>query len=205
MYACVSQRHVIAGHGQGAELSLAPQNGGLLTDGMGSGGHNPSGSGQDFATVQASAGQIAQLDLHAFWVDQNNNLRVTVDDGEEVLLRGTVLPRGGRRFRSKPGGKIELLLVTDVLTSLSFISLGISATCSDSSGCGGHGSCSGGNCTCSGWYSGMGAFAPRPACSHRFAPTLWLPRIHTRTNSLFCVARLPVRGGLQAWWGWLRR
>jgi hypothetical protein len=129
---------------------------------MGSGGHNPSGSGQDFATVQASAGQIAQLDLHAFWMDQNNNLRVTVDDGEEVLLRGTVLPPadgGGRRFRSKPGGKIELLLVTDVLTSLSFVSLGISATCGDSSGCGGHGSCSGGNCTCSGVYSG------RCACS----------------------------------------
>eukprot|EP01046_Picozoa_sp_COSAG06_P013986 COSAG06_NODE_855_length_11931_cov_20.218813_10_plen_178_part_00 len=177
---------------------------------MGSGGHNPSGSGQDFATVQASAGQAAQLDLHALWMHKDNNMRVTVDDGEPVLLRGTVLPPadgGGRRFRSKPGGKIELMLVTNVLTSLSFVSLEISATCGDSSGCGGHGSCSGGNCTCSGGYSGMGACAPRPACSHRFAPlpTLSLPRVHALTNSLLRVSRLPVRGGLQARWGRLRR
>jgi hypothetical protein len=129
---------------------------------MGSGGHNASGSGQDFATVQASAGQIAQLDLHAFWMHQNNNLRVTVDDGEEVTLRGTVLPPadgGGRRFRSKPGGKIEVLLVTYELTSLSFVSLGVRASCVNASACGGHGSCSGGNCTCSDGYSGMGARA----------------------------------------------
>ena len=155
----------MAGHGQGAELSLAAQTGGLLTDGMGSGGHNVTRTGQDFATVQARAGQVAQLDLHALWMHQGNNLRVTVDDGEEVLLRGTVLPPadgGGRRFRSKPGGKIKLLLVTDVLTSLSFVSLGISATCGDSSGCGGHGSCSGGNCTCSGVYSGRCARSLSP-------------------------------------------
>jgi hypothetical protein len=162
--ACVSQRHVIAGHVQG-ELSLAPQNGGLLTDGMGSGGHNPSVTGQDFATVQASAGQVAQLDLRALWMSMNNNLRVYVDGGEGTLLRGTVLPPadgGGRTFRSKPGGKIEVLLVTDVLTSLSFVSLRVRAMCANASGCGGHGSCSGGNCTCSGGYSGMGACSPSP-------------------------------------------
>ena len=142
-----------------AALTLAAQDGGLLTDGMGSGGHSASGSGQDFATVLAGAGQVAQLTLLALWMAQGNNLRVTVDDGEEVLLRGTVLPpsAGGRTFRSKPGGKIAVLLVTDVLTSLSFVNLAVHTACTDTSGCGGHGSCSGGNCTCSGGYSGMGA------------------------------------------------
>ena len=155
----------MAGHGQGAALSLAAQTGGLLTDGMGSGGHNVSGSGQDFATVQAGAGQVVQLDLRALWMSKNNNLRVYVDGGEETLLRGTVLPPadgGGRRFRSKPGGKIELLLVTDVLTSLSFISLSVWAPCVNVTGCGGHGSCSGGNCTCSDGHSGMGACSLSP-------------------------------------------
>jgi hypothetical protein len=111
--------------------------------------------------VQAGAGQVAQLNLRALWMSTNNNLRVYVD-GEETLLRGTALPPvdgGGRRFRSKPGGKIELLLVTHVLTSLSFVSLSVRAPCVNISGCGGHGSCSGGNCTCSGVYSG------RCACS----------------------------------------
>jgi hypothetical protein len=154
-----SQRLVIAGHGLHHELSLAAQSGGLLTDGMGAGGRNVSRSGQDFATVQAGAGQVAQVILLALWMHQGNNLRVTVDDGEEVVLRGTVLPPsvGGRTFRSKPGGKIHVLLVTDVLTSLSFVNLAVHAACADASGCGGHGSCSGGNCTCSGGYSGMGA------------------------------------------------
>eukprot|EP01045_Picozoa_sp_COSAG04_P046594 COSAG04_NODE_16960_length_484_cov_0.566234_1_plen_140_part_01 len=102
----------MAGHGHGAELSLAAQTGGLLTDGMGFGGRNVSQTGQDFATVQAGAGQVAQLDLRALWMSQGNQLRVYVDGGEETLLTGTVLPPadgGGRRFRSKPGGKIELL------------------------------------------------------------------------------------------------
>jgi hypothetical protein len=165
------QRHVIAGHGQDAPLHLVAQNGGLLTDGMGAGGHNV--LGQDWATMQAGAGQVAQLDLRALWLSKDNKLRVYVDDGEEVLLRDTVLPPvdgGGRKFRSKPGGKIKLLLVTYVATSLSFVSLSVRAPCVDASGCDGHGSCSGGKCTCSGGYSGMGACAPRPACLQRFAP-----------------------------------
>ena len=155
----------MAGHGHKNELSLAAQTGGLLTDGMGSGGHNVSGTGQDRTIVQAGAGQVAQLDLRALWMSKNNNLRVYVDGGEETLLRGTVLPPadgGGRRFRSKPGGKIELLLVTNVLTSLSFVSLSVRAPCVDASGCGGHGSCSGGNCTCSDGHSGMGACSLSP-------------------------------------------
>ena len=93
-------------------------------------------TGQDWAIVQAGAGQVAQLDLRALWTSPGNNLRVYVDGGEETLLRGTVLPPadgGGRRFRSKPGGKIELLLVTDVLTSLSFVSLSVWAPCVDAS------------------------------------------------------------------------
>jgi hypothetical protein len=150
----------MAGHGQGAELSLAAQTGGLLTDGMGFGGRNVSRSGQDWAIVQAGAGQVAQLNVRALWMSHGNNLRVYVDGGEETLLRGTVLPPadgGGRRFRSKPGGKIELLLVTDVLTSLSFVSLSVQAPCVNITGCGGHGSCSSGNCTCSDGHSGMGA------------------------------------------------
>ena len=155
----------MAGHGHKNELYLAAQTGGLLTDGMGSGGHNVSRTGQDWAIVQAGAGQVAQLDLRALWTSQNNNLRVYVDGGEATLLRGTVLPPadgGGRRFRSKPGGKIELLLVTDVLTSLSFVSLRVRAPCVNVTGCGGHGSCSGGNCTCSGGHSGMGACSLSP-------------------------------------------
>eukprot|EP01046_Picozoa_sp_COSAG06_P035769 COSAG06_NODE_3878_length_4809_cov_166.836306_7_plen_157_part_00 len=155
----------MAGHGHKNELYLAAQTGGLLTDGMGSGGHNATRTGQDWAIVQAGAGQVAQLDLRALWTSQGNNLRVYVDGGEETLLRGTVLPPadgGGRRFRSKPGGKIELLLVTDVLTSLSFVSLSVRAPCENVTGCGGHGSCSGGNCTCSGGYSGMGACSLSP-------------------------------------------
>jgi hypothetical protein len=160
------QRLVVAGHGYDNVLSLAPQNGGLLTDGMGTGGHNVSTSGQDFAVVQAAAGQYAQLDLRALWMHQGNNLRVTVDGGEETVLSGTVLPPvegsngGGRRFRSKPGGRIEVMLVTDQLTSLSYISLAVLAVCADISGCSEHGSCAGGNCTCSGGYSGKG----RRAC-----------------------------------------
>ena len=154
----------MAGHGHKNELSLAAQTGGLLTDGMGSGGHNASRTGQDWAIVQAGAGQVAQLNLRALWMSTNNNLRVYVD-GEETLLRGTVLPPangGGREFRSKPGGKIELLLVTDVLTSLSFVSLSVQAPCVNVTGCGGHGSCSGGNCTCSDGHSGMGACSLSP-------------------------------------------
>ena len=153
----------MAGHGHKNELSLAAQTGGLLTDGMGSGGHNASRTGQDWAIVQAGAGQVAQLDLHALWLAKDNNLRVYLDDGQETLLSGTVLPAaGGRRFRSKPGGKIDLLLVSHVRTSLSFVSMSIQAPCVDGSGCGGHGSCSDGKCTCSGGYKGMGVCSLSP-------------------------------------------
>lgn len=104
---------------------------------------------------------MAQLDLRAQWLSTRNNVRVTVDGGEETVLQGTVLPPaeegGGRRFRSRVGGRIQVLLVTDVPSSLSFVSLAVSAICADATGCGGHGSCSGGNCACSGGYSGMGA------------------------------------------------
>ena len=156
-----AQRHVIAGHGQAAPLSLAAQGGGLVTDGMGSGGHSV--LGQDWARVQAGAGQVAQLDLHALWLAKDNNLRVYLDDGQETLLSGTVLPAAGRRmFRSKPGGKIDLLLVSHVRTSLSFVSMSIQAPCVDASGCGGHGSCTDGKCTCSGGYNGMGACSLSP-------------------------------------------
>ena len=127
---------------------------------MGTGGHNASFNGQDYAVVHAAAGQMAQLDLRALWLSQNNNVRVTVDGGEETLLRGTELPPpegGGRRFRSKTGGKIQVMLVTDDPASLSFVSLAVSMACLDVRGCGGHGQCMGGNCTCADGYSGMGA------------------------------------------------
>ena len=74
----------MAGHGHKNELSLAAQTGGLLTDGMGSGGHNATRTGQDWAIVQAGVGQVAQLDLRALWTSQGNNLRVYVDGGEET-------------------------------------------------------------------------------------------------------------------------
>ena len=142
------QRHTIAGHGHGGELFLTASEEGLLTDGMGSGGHNVSKTGQDRASVQAAPGQVTQLDLRALWLSKPNNVRIGIDcDAEDgVLLQGTVLPPvggggEGRRFRSKPGGKVEVLLVTDALDSLSFFSLAVSATCVDASGCDGHGSC----------------------------------------------------------------
>jgi hypothetical protein len=129
------QRRVIAGHGIRNVLSLAAQGGLLLTDGMGSGGHAASGSGQDRAVVQAGPGQMAQLDLRALWLSKGNNVRVYIDGEEDgTTLQGTVLPPpdgGGRQFRSKPGGRIEVLLVTDILTSLSFVSFGVSAVCED--------------------------------------------------------------------------
>jgi hypothetical protein len=156
----VMQRHIIWGHPI-HPLALDAQGAGLLTDGMGTNGHNASTSGLDHAEVYASSGQMAQLDLRALWLGKNNNVRVSVDGGEETLLQGTVLPPlegGGRRFRSKRGGKIEVLLVTDDLTSFSFLSLVVSAVCIGADGCGGNGDCVGGNCTCSGGYTGMGAY-----------------------------------------------
>ena len=128
---------------------------------MGTGGHNPSFNGQDYAVVQAAAGQMAQLDLRVQWLSPPNNVRVTVDGGEETVLQGTVLPPeegGGRRFRSKAGGRIQVMLVTDKPASLSFVSLAIRSQCADASGCNRHGSCTGGNCTCSSGYSGIGAW-----------------------------------------------
>eukprot|EP01043_Picozoa_sp_COSAG02_P034697 COSAG02_NODE_2441_length_8858_cov_31.570271_12_plen_408_part_00 len=158
-YACAfAQRLVMAGHSVSNRLSLEAQRGGMLTDGMGSGGHNVSVTGQDFATVQAGAGQVAQLILLALWMHSGNNLRVAVDDEDEVVLSGTMLPPEGRTFRSKSGGTIKLLLVTDDLASLSFVSLSVHAKCVEAFGCGAHGSCNSGNCTCSDGYSGMGAF-----------------------------------------------
>ena len=130
------QRHVIAGHGSISQaLALEARDGGLLTDGMGRGGHNASSVGQDFAVVRAEPGQIAQLELLALWLSQRSTtVRVSIDDGEDTVLQGTVLPPmdgGGRRFRSKVGGKIQVLLATHELGSLSFVSLGLSAICSD--------------------------------------------------------------------------
>ena len=49
-----------------------------------------------------------------------------------------------------------MLLVTDVSQSLSFVSLMVSAVCMDDEGCGAHGRCVGGICTCSDGYNGIG-------------------------------------------------
>jgi hypothetical protein len=155
------QRHVIAGHESASHaLALEAQDGGLLTDGMGAGGHNASFAGLDYALVRAGAGQEAQLEVLALWLSQGNNVRVKVDGVEETVLQGTVLPPadgGGRQFRSKVGGKIEVLLVEDRSGSLSFVSLAVRMGCVSSGACGAHGSCVGGNCTCVAGYSGMGA------------------------------------------------
>lgn len=152
------QRHVITGHGSAAHpLALEAQAGGLLTDGMGADGHNASIVGQDYAVIQAGAGQMAQLDLRALWLEVASSVRVTVD-GKETLLQGTVLPPGGggRRFRSTVGGKIEVLLVTSELESLVFFSFAVHTACIDASGCGGHGSCDviAGTCQCDSVYAG---------------------------------------------------
>eukprot|EP01043_Picozoa_sp_COSAG02_P097575 COSAG02_NODE_33791_length_494_cov_1.096203_1_plen_122_part_10 len=53
---CASQRHAITGHASVSQaLALQAQGGGRLTDGMGSGGHSASITGQDYAVVQAAA------------------------------------------------------------------------------------------------------------------------------------------------------
>ena len=84
------------------------------------------------AAAAAAAGQMAQVDLRVLWLSPRNNVRVTVDGGEETVLQGTVLPPaeegGGRRFRSRVGGRIQVLLVTDVPSSRSFVSLALSAS-----------------------------------------------------------------------------
>ena len=134
---------------------------------MGAGGHNASSAGLDYALVRAGAGQVAQLEVHALWLRQGNNVRVTVDDGKETVLEGTVLPPadgGGRRFRSKVGGKIEVMLVEDRSGSLSFVSLAVRMACVSAGACGAHGSCTGGNCTCAVGYSGTGACVCRRPC-----------------------------------------
>ena len=80
-----------------------------------------------------------------------------------ACIYGTLDPAARKialgKFRA---GKSKLLLVTDVLTSLTFVSLSVRAPCVNISGCGGHGSCSGENCTCSGGYNGMGACSLSP-------------------------------------------
>jgi hypothetical protein len=166
------QRHVITGHDSKIRaLALQARDGGRLTDGMGTGGHNSSFNGQDYAVVQASAGQIAQVDLHALWMSQGNNLRVTVDSGDETVLQGTVLPPeegGGRRFRTKVGGKIQVFLVTDKPASLSFVSMAVGVLCNDTLGCGEHGTCAGGNCTMT-CTDGAGVYA-KSLLSHVVGP-----------------------------------
>ena len=137
---------------------------------MGAGGHNASSAGLDYALVRAGAGQAARLEVRALWLSQGNNVRVRVDGGEETVLRGTVLPPedggdgGGRRFRSKVGGKIEVLLVEDRSGSLPFVSLAVRMGCVSTGACGAHGSCTGGNCTCAVGYSGTGACVCRRPC-----------------------------------------
>ena len=153
------QRHIIAGHSD-RRWSIEAQAGGLLTDGMGNGGHNVTRSGQDWAVVRGEPGMMAQLDLRALWIPNNNNVRVYVDgDSEATVLTGTVLPPEvdvGRRFRSKPGGNLSVMLVTDDYDSLSFFSFAVHTPCTDASGCGGHGSCDaiGGTCQCNSGYTG---------------------------------------------------
>ena len=137
---------MITGHGSPSHpLALQARDGGRLTDGMGTGGHNASLNGQNYAVVQAAAGQMAQVDLRALWLSQPNNLRVTVDGGPETVLQGTELPPpqgGGRRFRSKAGGNILVLLVTtENSASLSFFSLAVTEVCRTAEDCSMHGTC----------------------------------------------------------------
>eukprot|EP01043_Picozoa_sp_COSAG02_P016867 COSAG02_NODE_751_length_17653_cov_172.765011_10_plen_217_part_00 len=91
------------------------------------------------------------------WLTQHSNVRVMVDDGPETVLQGTELPEGGgRRFRSKPGGTISVLLVTDDPASLSFFSLGVAEACRTVADCSTHGTCDTkkGECRCESNYGG---------------------------------------------------
>ena len=123
---------------------------------MGTGGRDASSDGRDYVEVQAAARKFAQLDVRALWLSQGNAVVVTVDDNEPTML-GTVLPAedAGRRFRSKAGGKIQVLLVTDKPKSLSFFSMAVSAVCDDGIQCGAHGTCVNGSCDCEDLYIGL--------------------------------------------------
>ena len=154
---------------------MQAQGGGLLTDGMGADGCNISVPGQATATVQAGPGQMAQLDLRALWLSRGDSVRVRVDDGEETLLQGTVLPppeSGGRSFRSKAAGNVTVVMATGELTSLLFVSFAVRAACVTAGGCGGHGDCVGGSCRCSGHYRGSGAHCLRSTSSCAPPPPL---------------------------------
>lgn len=141
----------------------------MLTDGLGVGGHNASATGIDTTIVQANPGQRAQLDLRALWMaeDHNDIVRVTVDASRETVLRGHVLPKDdtNRTFLSKPGGEIQVMLVTptDTNTGMSFVSFAVRAVCVDRSGCKHSSNCIQGNCTCDAGWIGSACTNPTPS------------------------------------------
>ena len=52
----------------GGSIASASAIGAAITDGMGAGGHNSSGSGHNTVTVQAAPGQVAAVTLEALWL-----------------------------------------------------------------------------------------------------------------------------------------
>ena len=85
--------------------------GGVLTDGMGAGGHGASVTSQDRAAVLAPPGRAAQLTLLSLWLAERHSLTITVDGGTpvRVTLEGSTLPTlKDRVFRSVPGGRIDV-------------------------------------------------------------------------------------------------
>eukprot|EP01046_Picozoa_sp_COSAG06_P030598 COSAG06_NODE_2916_length_6098_cov_10.324721_4_plen_430_part_00 len=122
---------------------------------MGNGGRNATATGQATAVVHAPPDQAAQLTLLTLWLAPGDVLRITVDGAtQHTDLRGHELPPNALTYRSKPGGTITVLSVTDVQDGrASFFSLAIGLECRTAADCSGHGVCTTDRiCHCeSGW------------------------------------------------------
>ena len=105
--------------------------------------------------------------MRALFLAKGDSLRIRIDGGKETVLSGHVLPplaQGSRTYRSKVGGTVSVLTITDKQDGrASFFSLGVRGTCR--AGHCGHGGCNttSGVCLCEIGYDGAGCSQERCA------------------------------------------